>query len=651
MDRIYRCAGHVRDRNISPAQRVKLCRAATGIAPATCVASTPPSLPAQDRVALCQGATEASPTAPAACLKTVPHDLSSAFAVALCRRANDHKAAAECAKVARHTLGSSYDGLLTLCGDALSTAPAHCAKAAVQVGVDRPLAAMLCAGSASLAPASCFAAASRQFPPNIRVEACVGAQSTSPALCLAAAMPRAVKPQQDDRGTMCPLDQTVSNVPRRGIDYQLAARLCLNAPDDRPAQCARAAPLRMSDSDVEVLCAAKGIPEGGETAKCAADALMIGFSSTSAASLCRGARSGAPAACAATATHRIGEDGRLVLCMQASSNAPARCVNSLSAARAPSATDIADCRVAVPHPSGLHIMHLGHEADILFPDQPMHASLEVLDQWGGRVISDSSTVVRASIAIRGSNGAVANSNGRFNTSSDGVVHFSNLSFSGSGNLTLQFFIYGNNSSDGVANIDVPLAAARIVVAETEHGAIIRRCRGIFSQLACPWPLDGVQATSANGTNEGMGIDAPDQHQQAPYVATEAVSTVSGGVVAAWYVLTCEQILEENGMYVAYVSSRSAGPLSALLWYHPGIEALETGAGLPSRDQPAWEVLGIGQNASAREVRRAYYRQSLLWHPDRWVRYAIHSARAQDVFQIVSDAYACMIATAAFDSRS
>lgn len=607
---------------------------------------------AQDRVALCQGAAEASPTAPAACLKAVPQDLPSAFAVALCRKAKNHKAAAECAKVARHTVGDSADGLLTLCGDALSTAAAHCAKAAVRVGADSPLAVVLCAGSTSLAPASCYAAAPHQIPSNVRVETCVGAQSTSPALCLAAAMPRGVPAQQDDGGKMCTLDPKTSNVPRRGIGNRLAARVCLNAPDDSPAQCARAAPLRMSDDDVEVLCAAEGLPEGKETAKCAADALMIGFSSTSAASLCRGARSGAPAACAAKAAHRIGEVGRLAVCMQASNTAPARCVNSLPAARAPSATEIADCRVAVPHPSGLHITNLGHDADILFPDQPMHATLEVWDQWGGRIHSDSSTVVRASIAVRGSNGAVANANGRFNTSSDGVVHFSHLSFSSSGNLTLQFFISGNNSSSGAARVDVPLAAARVIVAETEHGSIVRRCRGIFTQLACPWPLEseGKQATRAKGGGEGIGIDAPHQHQQRASVATEAVSAISGGVAAAWYVLTCQHILEENGIYVGYVSSRSTGSLSALLWYHPGIEALETGAGLPSRDQPAWERLGVGQNASAREVRRAYYTQSLLWHPDRWVRYAIHSARAQDVFQIVSDAYAWMTASASVEGE-
>ncbi|CAN0017271.1 unnamed protein product, partial [Hapterophycus canaliculatus] len=477
-----RCAGQVRDRRISPALRVALCRRASGTAPAKCVASTPPSMLAEDRVALCQGATEESPTASSACLKAVPQDLPSGVAVVLCRDARYSMAAAECARVARHIVRDSSDDLLTLCRGASSAAPSHCAKAAVRVGVDRHLAAILCAGSTSLAPASCFAAGPRQIPAAILVDTCAGAQSTSPGLCLEAAMPRGLRVDQD-HGTVCPLDPDASSVPWRGIDHRLAARLCRDASDNGPAQCARAVPQRMSDDDVEVLCAAEGSPKGEETAACGAAALTIGFSGASAAALCRGASSNAPSACAATAAHRLGEARRLAVCTGASNTAPARCANALPLGRAPSAAEIAGCREAAPLPSGLHITSLQHDGDTLFPDQPMRATLEIWDQWGGLIRSDSSTIVRASIAVRGSNGAVANANGRFNTSSDGIVHFTHLSFSGCGNLTLQF------SMDGNSGVATPLAAARVVVAETEHGAIIRRCRGIFHQLACPWPLE------------------------------------------------------------------------------------------------------------------------------------------------------------------
>ncbi|CAM9968479.1 unnamed protein product, partial [Scytosiphon promiscuus] len=629
-----RCAGRIRDRRISPAQKVALCRGASGAAPATCFASTPPSMLTEDRVALCQGAAEENPTASAACLKVMPQDFPSTVAVALCRGGSDSTAAAECVKMARHIIGDSSDDLLILCRGASSAAPAHCAKAAFRVGAERHLATILCSGSMSLAPASCFAAAPRQIPAAVLVEACTGAQSTSPALCLEACMPRGLRVAPDHRA-VCPLDPEAGSVPRRGIDYRLAARLCRDAPDDNPAQCARAAPLRMSDDDVEVLCAAEGLPQGEDTAKCGMAALMVGFSGASAASLCRGAGSSAPSACAATAAHRLGEATRLAVCKGASNTAPARCANSLSIGRAPSASEIAACREAVPLPSGLHITSLGHNGDTLYPDEPMHATLEIWDQWGGVIHSDNSTIVRASIAVRGSNGAVANSNGRFNTSCDGAVHFTRLSFSGSGDLTLQFSI------DSGHGTPIPLAAARIIVAETERGAIIRRCREVFRRLACPRSPEGEEATTAGSEGDAALESRSPRHHPPLSVSTETVSTVSGGAAAASYVMSCQGVLEENGMNVAFVSSPGTGGLAALLWYHPGIEALETGVGLPTRDLPPWERLGVDRDASAREVRRAYYRQSLLWHPDRWVRYAMHSARAQDVFETVSDAYAWM----------
>lgn len=623
---ICRCAGDIRDRSLSISDRLALCSGASGIAPAACLALAPPTVAADERVALCQGAVETSPAAPVLCLKKVPQVVPTTSAVALCRGAHD-STAAECAKAAHHIVGDST-GLLVLCQDAPSLAPAHCARAAYRVGAEKHLAAVLCASAVSLAPASCFAAAPKQIPPELRVETCAGARSNHPALCLEAAMPRGLQMQQSGSGSVCPLNPEAGSAPRRGLDYRLAARLCRDATDDTPAQCGRAAPMRMSDNDVETLCAADGLPSGKATSNCASAAMMGNIGLSSAARLCRGATSDAPAACAASVAPRIGEAKRIDICMGALNNTPARCANSISVVRTPSALEIAECRSAAPRPSNLHITNLGHKGDTLFPDQPMHATLEIRDQWEGEMPADSSTMVRASVALRGSNGASVSANGRFNASSDGVVHFSHICFTGAGSLTLQFSIDGNSG------INVPLAAAHIVVAETEHGVSVRRCGRIFSQLSCP----SGTAPPGWGTVDGT------KGEYEPPVVTEAVSIVAGGAVAAWQVLSCQRVLEENGVKVAFLSGGKA-PFSAWLWYHPGMEALETGAGLPTRQQPAWEILGVDRDTSARAVRRAYYRQSLLWHPDRWVRHAMHSSRAQEVFEIVGEAYAWMVAEA------
>lgn len=606
------------DHRLSSSEKISLCRGATGSAPSTCFASSSPSISPKERVVLCRGASEAYPTAPAICFRNLPQSIPKAPAVELCQGAVNSMAA-ECAKVARHIVGNS-DQLLTLCRGANSTAPADCAKAAIREGADKRLAAHICAHSTSLTTASCFAATPRHISAELRAEVCIGAQSTNPARCLAAAIPRSRKMQTDE--TQCPLDAEVRSLPRRAISHSLAVRLCKHASDTAPAECGQKAPTSMRDDDMEVLCSAGGPSHGEATAKCAKSALSVGISSSNTAALCRGSRSDAPVHCFAAVGTRVSQATRLAVCAGASSDVPARCIASLSPLGTPSGADIAECRTAVPHPSGLRITSLGHDGEALYPNQPMHAILQVLDQWGGGISSDNSSVVRASVGIQGSNGAVVNAPGRFNVSSQGFVLFSRLSFSGPGSLTLNFFLNSNGE------VNSPSAAARVIVTETDHGVTLRRCGQIFRLLSCPWTV-----TRPVKGNHAVGFEHA--------ILTEAISIAGGGMAAAWSVFTCQSVFEENGLHVAYLSGGTQ-PLTAWLWYHPGIEALETGVGLPRRDQPPWETLGVEQGASAKRVRRAYHRQSLMWHPDRWVRYAMHSARAQEMFEIVSEAYTQMI---------
>lgn len=605
------------DHRLSSSEKISLCRGASGSAPSTCFASSSPSVSPKGRVVLCRGASEAYPTAPAICFRNLPQSIPQAPAVELCQGAVNSMAA-ECAKVARHIVGNS-DQLLTLCRGANSTAPADCAKAVVREGADKHLAAVICAHSTSLTTASCFAATPRYISIELRAEVCIGAQSTNPAHCLEAATPRSRKTQADE--AQCPLDPEVRSLPRRAISHRLAVRLCKHASDTGPAECGQKAPTSMRDDDLEVLCSAVGRSHGEATARCAKSALSVGISSSNAAALCTGARTDAPVHCYAAVGTLMGQATRIAVCAGASSDVPARCIASLSPLRTPSEADIAECRTSVPRPSGLRITRLSHAGEALYPNQPMHATLEVLDQWGGGIISDNSSVVSASVGLKGSNGAVVNALGRFNVSSQGFVFFSRLSFSGPGSLTLHFFLNSNGK------VKSPSAAARVIVAETDHGVTVRRCGKIFRLLSCPWSV-----TRPAKSNHDVGFEYT--------IPTEAVSIVGGGMVAAWSVFTCQTVFEENGLHVAYLSGGNH-PFAAWLWYHPGIEVLETGVGLPRRDQPPWETLGVERDASAKRVRRAYYRQSLMWHPDRWIRYAMHSARAQEMFEIVSEAYTRM----------
>lgn len=567
---------------------------------------------------LCQGAAEPHSLAPTGCLKKVLQHLPASLGAALCRGTSDSNAA-DCANVARHVV-KDHDALLALCSGASSNNPAECAKAAMRVGAQVHMVAELCARANSTAPAICFSNAPDQISVELRARTCAGALSVAPALCLVAAMPRGIGVKSSDGG-VCPLDPEAGGPPRRGLGHNLASRLCKYASSNAPAECGMEAPHQMNDDNVEKLCSAVRAPKIPGTTQCAAAAVMAGLSDFDAAVVCSGASSNAPAVCTATVAHRTKTSVRIDVCVGATSNAPARCINSLPVTRAPTPSEIMICRTTEPRPAGLHISTLEHHSETLFPDQPMRATLEVRDQWGGKMPSESSSVVRASIALRGSNGVTVNAHGRFNTTSNGVVHFSHLSFSGAGNLTLQFSIDG----DGDNGVRVPLASARVIVAEAENVVIFRRCRRVFSSLACPLSAaEYSQEKVAKGENESLDI-------------AEAVAIVIG-MATAWDVLSCRNILAENGVQTAFVSGGRVNSLTAWIWYHPGMEILETGVGLPTQQQTAWERLEVERTATEREVRRAYYRQALLWHPDRWVRHSMHSARAQDIFEIVSEAY-------------
>jgi hypothetical protein len=50
----------------------------------------------------------------------------------------------------------------------------------------------------------------------------------------------------------------------------------------------------------------------------------------------------------------------------------------------------------------------------------------------------------------------------------------------------------------------------------------------------------------------------------------------------------------------------------------------------------------------KELRKAYYRKSLMWHPDRWSGMPIYSEAVKGAFQLITDAYGQLsqLATAA-----
>merc|ERR1711907_30056 len=77
------------------------------------------------------------------------------------------------------------------------------------------------------------------------------------------------------------------------------------------------------------------------------------------------------------------------------------------------------------------------------------------------------------------------------------------------------------------------------------------------------------------------------------------------------------------------SMRTCGLLRASL----GIICLIVGCTEAARS--AWEILGVGKGATPAEIRRAYHKKSLQWHPD---KHPDNKAAAQKKFVEIAQAY-------------
>lgn len=107
--------------------------------------------------------------------------------------------------------------------------------------------------------------------------------------------------------------------------------------------------------------------------------------------------------------------------------------------------------------------------------------------------------------------------------------------------------------------------------------------------------------------------------------------------SSWlYARSCEEELESVGIEVL----ESPHPFSQGTYVRlkNGPAKLLAGFGVPTEEMTAEEILGIEANVTSSQLRKAYHRASLEWHPDRWVSFHPDlQAQAADVFLKISRA--------------
>ncbi|KAJ4874799.1 Chaperone DnaJ-domain superfamily protein [Raphanus sativus] len=64
-------------------------------------------------------------------------------------------------------------------------------------------------------------------------------------------------------------------------------------------------------------------------------------------------------------------------------------------------------------------------------------------------------------------------------------------------------------------------------------------------------------------------------------------------------------------------------------------------GFVATSESYYEVLGVAVDSSAEEIRRAYRKLAMKWHPDRWTKDPFRSGEAKRRFQQIQEAYSVL----------
>ncbi|KAJ1450781.1 hypothetical protein M885DRAFT_531439 [Pelagophyceae sp. CCMP2097] len=576
-------------------QASQLCRGALSAAPGECAVLAPYTMDAESKVVLCHnlGAIDAPPEV-----------------------AKQHaKRRAECAAEALRQYGSAqanYAEAAALCRGAIDSGPPDCVGHA-----RRPLAGAfgardvdaLCRGAvaaAAQAPVRCASQVLRDAKLRRRT---VDAQTIA-ALCAAVdgnALAAAIADCARSSG----------NLHKDALQRLCRARGRPAAQIDAAAACFAATDSRLASLDAEAraaLCGTAPVEAPHGPAKCAqrASVAEAGLSAAQVLELCAGARDATPAHCAIF--RRIGGSG--------------------DAGRFRRSAD--DCRRATSVASSLDVAELTYEGKAeahrrLRRREKIRCTLRVLDQFGRFLEGDSRTVVVASMALQGSNGATLDGR-KSAVARAGVVTLDELSFSKPGNFTLRFRLAADPAA--AADDAAPHGAAAFVHVSPDADF------GFDSPAGrCAFALFSSAQSHVDG-----GLDGDDAGGAAAAFATVGVR-LGAGALARPATFRCRERLAEAGFVVA-----DGWGGATWVWYRAGLVAIEASLLLPEAAARAFRpavptaatalhaVLGVEPGATAKQVRKAYHRLSLQWHPDRWVGFPHYLEHVNRIFDIVSDAH-------------
>eukprot|EP01038_Epipyxis_sp_PR26KG_P011455 gene11455-15346_t len=294
---------------------------------------------------------------------------------------------------------------------------------------------------------------------------------------------------------------------------------------------------------------------------------------------------------------------------------------------------------------------------------------QLFDQWGGKYEDkENDLLFSANINDNNIQGAVLWGI-RTNTTHNNILQFNSLVISQPGPIDIKIEYYSRNkrmmmdtydedypskkSSKNKQNDVKVLDLYHLEVLENPKTIMATPCIYIFQQAICP-------------------IEIPESDWIEDFPRIRSYSSAknymrnilcSGEVLSSWYVDS--YLIPDGSLWVDY---------------RMGVDSIWTGIGMPRIEMSYEERLGVtasellmtplnhmkqSKNLSEKSgrradrerndmkvLRKAYYKKSLQWHPDRWAGMSIYTHAVQGAFELVSEAYRILTESpAATDGKS
>uniref|UniRef100_K3WQH3 J domain-containing protein n=1 Tax=Globisporangium ultimum (strain ATCC 200006 / CBS 805.95 / DAOM BR144) TaxID=431595 RepID=K3WQH3_GLOUD len=543
----------------------------------------------------------------------------------------------ECVAKAKSLLGfflssplsqESADLLLTLCEQAMSNAPTICLSS---VQYDQYLSkaqrVQLCRQARDASPQQCYSKLrhfihSKKISVQGALELCQQAKSLSPALCFAE------------------LARTASTT----FMENFGSFICASAQSIAPAKCYRATPSNFADSSKAMLCQ---FADSEAPAECALYHATRITTTLEKAQLCHQASSISPASCVMAAPFGMKSSELIALCRMATSDFSAKCAQSIAtSARIPWVTAaelcvdatsvtpahclaqhvrrralitrklIQECRYAVATPASTEIAQVSYQCRELIPNCLITISLRVLDQFGEEMPAWTGGYVHiaATPTTDTSNTEHMTSEGRILVGQshalivNGTAVFKDISFAEAGEFIITFRP-PSASSSSLIGVFLEEKIVRIRIHEDKLAQLrTKRCKALFARFQCSRD-DTADPFHVLDLSNRFYLDA----------------------------MSCEAFWHEHTGGLRFQGTTSQRLLYVI---HRASYHFLTDASIPHAEMSPWACLGLASSANRSQIRRAYHRKSLEWHPDKWssADTIMLRAQAEKIYALITHAY-------------